>query len=97
MVQSPIRILEQEARVGELIDVEKKWWNIPLIEDIFMKEEVEVICNMPICLGGRPDRMVWAGTKNGAFTMRSAYHLAQSMEADGEGGFMFIGETSKEF
>jgi hypothetical protein len=50
-----------------------------------------VICNMPICLGGRPDRMVWAGTKNGAFTMRSAYHLAQSMEADGEGGFMFIG------
>ena len=76
MVQSPVRILEQEARVGELIDVEKNWWNIPLIEDIFMKEEVEVICNVPICPGGRPDRMVWAGTKNGAFIVRSGDHLA---------------------
>jgi hypothetical protein len=46
MVQSPVRVLSQDARIKDIIDEDKKWWNIPLIEEIFMKEEVEVICNI---------------------------------------------------
>lgn len=85
MVQSPISILGQDARVKELMDESTRWWNIPLIEEIFTKEEVKVICNMVICLGGQQDKLIWAGTKHGIFTVHSAYHLAKSLVEEGKG------------
>ncbi|XP_059450896.1 uncharacterized protein LOC132181674 [Corylus avellana] len=61
------------------------WWNIPLIEEIFLKVEVKVICSMVICPGGQQDEMIWAGTKHGLFTVSSAYHLAKSLAEEGKG------------
>ena len=58
-----------------------------------MKEEVEVICNMAICPSGQQDKMVWAGTKNGMFTDRSAYHLAQSLGGEKRGACSSMGAT----
>ena len=48
-VQSPIRNLNSEAKVWELIDQDTNWWNIPLIKDIFMEAKVEMICGLAIC------------------------------------------------
>jgi hypothetical protein len=46
-IQSPIRCLDSEAKVSALIDTDTMWWNIPLIQEIFMKEEAELICSIP--------------------------------------------------
>jgi hypothetical protein len=58
-----------------------------------MKEEVEVICNMAICPDGQQDKMIWAGTKNGTFTVRSAYHLAHSLGLEERGACSSMGAT----
>jgi hypothetical protein len=36
---------------------------------------VEQICSIPINPWSREDKLIWAGTKNGRFSVRSAYHL----------------------
>ena len=33
--QSPVRYLGRDAKVYELIDNNTRWWNIPLVEEIF--------------------------------------------------------------
>jgi hypothetical protein len=91
MVQTPTRILPQDAKVKELIDEKKQWWNIPLIEEIFMKEEAEVICSMVIRPGRQQDRLVWGRTKNKIFLVRSIYHLAQSFGDVGMGSSSSVG------
>jgi hypothetical protein len=58
-----------------LINFETNWWNIPLLEQIFLEETAEQICNIPISPRLMKDRLVWAGTKNGLFLFRSAYNL----------------------
>jgi hypothetical protein len=35
-IQSPVSVLECEAKVCDLIDQDLNWWNIPLIKEIFM-------------------------------------------------------------
>jgi hypothetical protein len=58
MIQSPMRRIDNEAFVSDLIDKDTKWWNIPLIQEVFSKDEVEIICNIPICLGRQTDKLV---------------------------------------
>jgi hypothetical protein len=69
-IQSPVRILNSEAKVWELIDQDTNLWNIPLIKDIFMKVEAEMICGFAISPRTQQDRAVWAGNKNRLFSVR---------------------------
>jgi hypothetical protein len=48
-IQSPVYILEHDAKVCSLIDDDTKWWNKALVCSIFNKEEADIICCMPIC------------------------------------------------
>jgi ribonuclease HI len=75
-IQSPVHILNSEARVCDLIDPDLQWWNIPLIKEVFKEEEVEKICSLAICPRTQEDQTVWVGNKNGEFSVQSAYHLA---------------------
>jgi hypothetical protein len=75
MIQVNVQNISPEARVSDLINFETNWWNIPLLEQIFPEEMVEQICNIPISPRQIKDRLVWAGTKNGLFSVRSAYNL----------------------
>jgi hypothetical protein len=77
-VQSPERILNSDATVSVLIDKDLRWWNVSLIHEIFLQDEAALICSIPICPGSQRDRLVWTGTKNGLFMVKSAYHLAQA-------------------
>ena len=52
MIQSPPRRLDPEAKVCELLDVEKKWWDLTLLQELFTKEEVELVLSMSISTTG---------------------------------------------
>ena len=50
-----------------------------MIQDIFSEDETSRICSLPLSPGGQLDKLVWAGTKNGIYSIRSAYHLDRSL------------------
>jgi hypothetical protein len=74
-IQDPIRVLSKEAKVAEIIDLDYNWWNVPLVEHIFSLETVERICSIFISPGTQEDKLIWAGTKTGSFSVRCAFHL----------------------
>jgi hypothetical protein len=85
MIQSSMRLLEENAKVRDLIDVSTNWWNYELIREIFPEDEAKRICSMVVSPLGQKDQIVWAGTKKGIFTVRSAYHLAKEISLANEG------------
>ena len=58
--------------VSELIDPELKQWKECSLRSHFNQEESKKIKAIPINLGGREDRQVWASTQNGLFIVKSA-------------------------
>jgi hypothetical protein len=72
MEEAPVQLLDREALVTEIIKKEANWWNVPLIESIFPKEVAEQICNIAISPQLMKDKLIWARTTNGRFTVRSA-------------------------
>jgi hypothetical protein len=49
VIQSPIKILDKEAKVCALVDTSTMWWNISLVKSLFSEEEATMILSMPIC------------------------------------------------
>ena len=78
-IQAPVRLLGENAKVSALIDDTTHWWNYELIREIFPEEEAKRIYSMAISSLGKADQLVWAGTKKGIFTVRSAYHMAKEL------------------
>jgi ribonuclease HI len=76
-IQSPVRILDRNAMVSELLDRDANWWNTPIIKEIFQAEEAELICRLAVSPRSGEDRLIWNYNKNGDFSVRSAYHLAK--------------------
>jgi hypothetical protein len=76
-IQSPVQILDRNAVVSEIMDRDSNWWNMPLIHEVFSAEEAGLICGVAVSPRSGEDRLIWNYTKNGDFTVRSAYHLAK--------------------
>ncbi|XP_059436808.1 uncharacterized protein LOC132169875 [Corylus avellana] len=83
-VQSPQRVLAENAVVRDLIDQDSLWWNQSLLEEIFTRDEIQAIISIPISATNQPDTQMWRGTPQGIFLVRSAYHLAKEMESRGQ-------------
>jgi hypothetical protein len=75
MVQSPRVILDSSACVSKLIDRDTKRWKDDLISNIFLEDEAKMIRSMPLSPFPVEDRLIWRGTRNGVFSVRSAYFL----------------------
>lgn len=69
-----------KAKVSILIDKELIRWDRNKIESLFTTEKVEAIASIPLSCTNQEDRMIWRGTTNGVFSVKSAYHLAKEME-----------------
>jgi hypothetical protein len=52
-VQSPRKVLTENATVSELIDPNTKWWNTQLIVEIFISKEENIIVGLPLSQYGR--------------------------------------------
>lgn len=61
--------------MSELIDQDSRKWNDGLISMIFLEDEAKIIRGIPISPLPSEDRIIWRGTKNGFFSVRSAYFL----------------------
>jgi ribonuclease HI len=77
---SPPVLLQPESTVNQLIDGDIKCWNRPLLARLFSVEEIEMILAIPISCTNQEDILIWRGTKNGLFSVRSAYHLHKELE-----------------
>jgi hypothetical protein len=74
-VQSPQRLVDQLHMVGELIDYNRGVWKEGIIRDNLFQEEADVILNIPLSPCLPPDKLIWNESKDGKFSVRSAYHL----------------------
>ncbi|KAL0401840.1 UNVERIFIED_CONTAM: hypothetical protein Slati_4213900, partial [Sesamum latifolium] len=54
-------------------------WHTQLVKTIFWPEEAATILGIPISLTGGSDTWVWHHTRNSRFSVRSAYHVAQTL------------------
>jgi hypothetical protein len=76
---TPPTLLDLEAMVSSLVDVHSKWWNIPLLDSLFTKKEVKKIRKIPLSSTNQKDTLIWKGTKNGVFSVMSAYHMQKEL------------------
>jgi ribonuclease HI len=83
---SPNQDWNRNARVQALIDDNVGWWDVRLIRELFTSAVAEEICSLPICPTRLPDKLIWCGTSNGSFSVKSAYHMGKqlSIQAVGE-------------
>ncbi|XP_042964722.1 uncharacterized protein LOC122298944 [Carya illinoinensis] len=84
-VQSTVRVLDESSKVSCLIDQHRVEWNKALLQDVFDPEEIEVISRIPISITNANDKLTWRCTKDGSFSVKSAYHLLCMMEANNQG------------
>uniref|UniRef100_A0A2N9FFZ2 Reverse transcriptase domain-containing protein n=1 Tax=Fagus sylvatica TaxID=28930 RepID=A0A2N9FFZ2_FAGSY len=63
------------SHVQHLIDSELRSWKAELVKRIFLPHEASVILGIPLSIRDPIDSLVWKATKNGAYTVRSGYHL----------------------
>ena len=68
-----------DARVSSLLDELIGEWRSDLVKQIFMQDDSDVILSMPRSHSQVADRLVWAYTPRGTFTVRSAYKVALSL------------------
>ena len=61
--------------VSELIISTTASWNRPLIQQIFMPIDAQVVLAIPLCTRNISDFWAWYYEKHGAFTVKSAYKM----------------------
>ena len=79
-------IATENVKANFLIDVEHGCWRANLVRELFINFEAKTILSIPLSISMPLDRLVWAATPNGKFTVKSAYWLAMDMHnAEQEG------------
>ncbi|KAL0459962.1 UNVERIFIED_CONTAM: putative mitochondrial protein [Sesamum latifolium] len=69
------------SRVSDLIMEDLRIWNEEVITDLFWPDERDLILQIPLGIFAAPNLLVWHYSNNGIFLVRSAYHLALSLDA----------------
>jgi len=84
-IQSPRKVLSEDAKVCALFNNDSKWWDENLLNLIFGTEEANVISRIPLSKYGHKDVMIWRGSSTGDFTVRSAYHIEKDRQMFSQG------------
>ena len=94
MVVSPRPQNFEEELVETFLDQEFRRWNTSVVKNSFLPHEVEAILSILISQSLSDDALVWAWTKNGNFTVKSAYHVAHGWPVEGRGRGARSGESN---
>jgi ribonuclease HI len=78
--------LDRPTTVDELLDTDGAAWDEQKVRGLFFEPDVSDILSIPVGGGGADDVLAWNHTKNGIFTVKSAYHLALQCKEDKQGG-----------
>ena len=81
-VRTRLNTLPDQSLVSLLIDLETSAWRDQLVRQVFIPADVLSILSIPLSVCMPQDRLMWAFTLKGNFTVRSAYKIAvaKSME-----------------
>ena len=74
-VVSPIRVIDKDATVDSLIDNDLMVWDVVKLRLGFLPRDMEIIQQIPLSRRRPKDRQIWMATRNGIFTVKSAYQL----------------------
>ncbi|XP_050280425.1 uncharacterized protein LOC126721436 [Quercus robur] len=72
----------RDPKLFNLALLVKQGWRLQTSSSLLFYRDVEAILSIPLSAHGARDRMIWAENKNGKFTVRSAYKLAQDLPSD---------------
>ena len=75
-VTSPLSTLHEDTQVVELIDSNSGMWKHDVLNQVFLPHEVEIIGGIALSSNPQEDKQIWAPTKSGLFSVRSAYWIA---------------------
>ena len=75
-VITPERLSEKIQWVSDL-DEDSKEWKRDLVSQCFLPQDTDAILSIPLSVIGARDKVKWFENKNGSFTVKSAYRLAQ--------------------
>ncbi|KAG8380966.1 hypothetical protein BUALT_Bualt06G0071400 [Buddleja alternifolia] len=65
--------------VFTLIVSHSRLWNEELIRNVFWPPDATSILSIPLARYSCPDSLIWHYSKNGLFSVKSAYHVARSL------------------
>jgi hypothetical protein len=77
LIHSPHHSLDANSKVSALIDRTSGWWNTQLLQVNFREDEIARICCICPSPIQAPDTLIWKGTSNGQFSVKSAYFMEQ--------------------
>ena len=55
-------------------------WDLNIIDCLFQEDEMMAVKSIPLSSTNQEDRLIWKGTVNGLFSVKSAYHLVKELE-----------------
>lgn len=67
-------------KVSELMDFETEQWNASLLHNLFDEQTTQEILAIPINRQISKDELIWTGSKDGAFTVKSGYNTLRERE-----------------
>ena len=76
MVSSRRLFMPQDMKVGDLINKEEASWKVEAVDAFFLPHDAEVIKAIPISSNLPEDKLIWAWSNNGAFSVKNAYWVA---------------------
>jgi hypothetical protein len=72
-------------KVNELLLPDGSGWNLSKLNELFYDEDVADILRIPVGRAGTRDYIAWNYTKNGIFSVKSAYHLKMQVKRNQQG------------
>ena len=76
-VVSPRQPQHEAVLVSDLIDVDRRSWNIAKVRSTFLPHDAEAMLGIPLSFRLPKDSIIWAWTTHGKFTVKSANVVAQ--------------------
>ena len=97
MVSSLRLFMPHYMKVRDLINKEEASWKVDAIDALFMPHEVEVIKAIPISSHLPEDKLIWAWSNNGVFSVKNAYWIACQMSIAEFSGSSSDGSQERSF